>query len=524
MLAAAVCLVAIVGLVAPAAFAQAPAPKVTIVGLFDQVTSAGKNIYDGDFTRSNEREWYARTRFRPDFTFEVGRTKAVLGLEIDLQYGACGLTGGDGSFGTAAAAGCKGGSNGGLDTNTDVGGIIEVKWIYTEFDLTGKDSLMPFIPVSTVARVGGQPWSTLANYKIAYANGDFGGISTRTTFTPNISLALAYAMVEDENAGQGPGQSRRPAFTGRGNDFALTISPEITPFKGLDIKPLYSWFYAEGTTSGSARRTVADVNLLGGTTGTSTPNVSLHENRHTVGFDARWRSGPFSLDPTFYYQFGSRDFRRANGTTNDADISAFLADIQGGWQLGPLLLEARAIWSSGNNATDDVSSKVKYYEPINLDTGYYSGWANIFALGVDYFNGGGGTLNQMSTNVGYDRYGRRQFGLRATYSLTPALAFYGVVSPTWTDKKVDTDTAISQTTGLRAAPTSGGDDRYLGTEADLGMTWRFAPNTVFDLVGAWLFAGSALDARHTPAPNGATTQKFDAEDGWAIAARVRMSF
>src|SRR4029453_9157026 len=119
-LAVVVCLIAILGLVAPAAFAQAPAPKVTIVGLFDQVTSAGRNIYDGDFSRSSESEWYARTRFRPDFTFEVGRTKAVLGLEIDLQYGACGTTGGDGSFGTGAAAGCHNGTNGGLDTNTDV--------------------------------------------------------------------------------------------------------------------------------------------------------------------------------------------------------------------------------------------------------------------------------------------------------------------------------------------------------------------------------------------------------------------
>ena len=95
LLAVVVCTLAILGLVAPA-FAQAPAPKVTIVGLFDQVTSGGQNIYDGDFSRSSEREWYARTRFRPDFTFEVGRTKAVLGLEIDMTYGQ--TTANDGGF------------------------------------------------------------------------------------------------------------------------------------------------------------------------------------------------------------------------------------------------------------------------------------------------------------------------------------------------------------------------------------------------------------------------------------------
>ena len=80
----------------PAVLAQAPAPEVTITGLFDQVTSAGKNAYDGNFSRDNEREWYARARFRPDFEFAIGRTKAVLGLEIDLMYGQGGSN--DGGF------------------------------------------------------------------------------------------------------------------------------------------------------------------------------------------------------------------------------------------------------------------------------------------------------------------------------------------------------------------------------------------------------------------------------------------
>ncbi|MGH7303975.1 MAG: hypothetical protein ACRELZ_11825, partial [Candidatus Rokuibacteriota bacterium] len=70
----------VVAMLAPLALAQPPAPKVTIVGTFDQITSAGRNFYDGNFSRDNDREWYARTRFRPDFSFEVGRTKAVLGL------------------------------------------------------------------------------------------------------------------------------------------------------------------------------------------------------------------------------------------------------------------------------------------------------------------------------------------------------------------------------------------------------------------------------------------------------------
>src|SRR5437899_6399425 len=66
----------ILAMLAPPVFAQAPAgppaPKVTITGLFDQVTAAGRNFYDANFSRDNDREWYARTRFRPDFEFAVG--------------------------------------------------------------------------------------------------------------------------------------------------------------------------------------------------------------------------------------------------------------------------------------------------------------------------------------------------------------------------------------------------------------------------------------------------------------------
>src|SRR5437870_12315221 len=76
-----------IAMLAPPVLAQAPAPKVTITGLIDQVTSASANVQDSSFGRTSDREWYATTRFRPDIVFEVGRTKAVLGLEIDLTYG-----------------------------------------------------------------------------------------------------------------------------------------------------------------------------------------------------------------------------------------------------------------------------------------------------------------------------------------------------------------------------------------------------------------------------------------------------
>ena len=543
-------------------FAQPPAapptPKVTITGLFDQVTSAGRNFYDGNLSRDNDREWYARTRFRPDFEFAVGRVKAVLGIELDLMYGQGGPN--DGGFpgnnsGTAGGvlnvaggnvansnSGCKNNSNGCLDLNTDVAGMFEIKWIYTEFPLTGKDSLLPFIPVETMARAGGQPFSTLANYKIVYANGDFAGLSTITKFDPTTQLKLAYVVAEDQLAGGN--RSTAITRTSRGEDYAFIVSPEFTPFKGLDIKPLYSYFHVDGLTAGTARHNVFNRRFVGNNTTTNTTNNAAalgggapagdstnQENRHTIGIDMRWRSGPFGFDPTIMYQWGNADHQavRTNGSVGrvEGDISSWIVDLTGSYQLGPLLLEARGVYTPGNKARDNLALGIRYFQPLTTDGSYWTGWGAINASGVDYFNGS--LLTNMARFIGYDRYGRAGFGFRGTYSVTPSLSLYTIVSPTWTAEKVDTDTganpglgtgSISRTT-IDDKSWVEGDSNYIGTEVNLGFTWRFAPNTAFDLEGSYLFAGAALGSAEVL--NGVHTRR-DPHDAYQIAARVRLAF
>ena len=589
---------AIFGMLAPAVFAQAPAPKVTITGTFDQVTSGGVNFYDGNYGRTGDREWVARTRFRPDFVFEVGRTKAVMGLEVDLSYGLVRpVQGGPGKNGSAffsngASAGITGDKNGStsdLGLNTDTAGVIEFKWIYTEFDLTGKDSLLPFINVPTVARAGGQPFSSLANSReyALYAGGDFAGVSAVTTWAPNLTTKLAYVMIDKElatyNRTSVASAANGLGLTGkltRGNDFAIIASPEYTPFKGLDLKPLYSYIRGEGTISGNTRRTAVDRHVGGGasadvaggagvntasaqTTAGCTLGVagyvagagcgnylngdpSLAENRHTFGIEANWRMGPWGLAPAFYYQHGTRQIQAAINHPGGAytvgrvetQADAWLFDTVGSFQSGPLLIEVRGIYSTGNKAGDNLAKRISYYEPLDEDTSYYAGWAQILALGVDYFNGAPSSNGGMATNVGYDRYGRAQLGIRGTYSLTPALNLYTVISPTWTAQKVDTDTGVAAAFGNSGVGNRTivsnqsqvkGDSRYIGTEWDLGTTWKFAPNTAFDLAGGWLFAGGALD--NTECVGGAagtcaggTLVKKTANDAWTIASRVRLSF
>jgi hypothetical protein len=550
----AVCAFVTLGMLAPPGFAQAPTPRVTLSGLFDQVTSGGRNFYDGNATRNSDTEWYARTRFRPDFEFQVGRVKAVLGIEIDLMYGQEGVN--DGGFPgntTGVRCGKQQTTNGCLDLNTDVGGMLEIKWIYTEFPLTGKDSILPFIPVETMARAGGQPFDTLASYKVTYANGDFAGISAVTTILPNLKTNLAWVIVEDQLAGANRGN---PSLkTGRGEDYSLISSVDISPIKGLDIKPLFSWFHADGVTSTAPRRPTVNRRFAGAVNTTANSGAALappvnppaagspafHEDRYTIGLDARWRLGAFGLDPTFYYQWGQRD-HEAIRTDNSigkvqADMSSWIVDITGSYALGPLLLEARGVYTPGNKARDNIAKSVRYYQPLDMDGNYWAGWAAILASGIDYANGN--YLTNMGRFIGYDRYGRGGFGLRATYSFTPALALYTTVNPTWTAEPVDTDTGVfgahvSGSTITRTTVSQNswveGDSNYLGTEVDLGLTWRFSANARFDLQGAYLFAGSALDAsecRGTLSTAGVCAGpvvKKDAQDSWMIAARVRLAF
>ena len=210
-------------------------------------------------------------------------------------------------------------------------------------------------------------------------------------------------------------------------------------------------------------------------------------------------------------------------------MSSWIVDLIGSFSTGPLLLEARVAYSPGNKARDNLAKSVRYFQQLDEDGNYWAGWAAILANGgIDYFNGQ--LLTNQGRHIGYDRYGRASLGVRATYSITPALAVYTWVSPNWTAEKVDTDTGVGAGTGAGAVSRTTldaqswleGDSRYLGTEVDLGLSWRFAPNVAFDLQGAYLFAGAALGTAEVP--SGGVHTRREPDDAYMVAARVRFAF
>ncbi len=542
----------LLGGLAPPAFAQAPQPKVTITGLFDFVTTWSSNLQDVDTTR-REQEWYSRQRGRLDFIGELGKAKMVWGIELDVVNG--NQTVAHAASTPTANAGV---SNTGFDLDTDVVPLVETKWLYVQFPLTGPGSILPFIPLETIATGGGQPFVG-HDYKFGIlASGDFGGLTLVTTLAPDVKNTFTFAQIEEKNfagekspLGVALGPAGDPNAANR-DSYALIESLEFTPMKGLTVKPTVSYAEFQGQNAGTG--SLSTMNRGGFIQGIRT----LH--RGTVGGDVRWTSGPWSLEPTFHYQFGVQSLLPGDTTAQkgDVDIRAWILDIIGGWRSGPLNLESRFVYSSGNKANECVQtvvvagttactggSNIHYYTPINPGFAYFAGWTEIWSTGgTDYYNcllcGAGAMSRRVST--GYDKYGLITFVGRATYALTPALSVLGSLSPSWTAQSVDTNGAFAAATGITPLPnvskgetTPKGDHSYLGTELIVGLSYRFAPGLTFDWRYAHLFAGQALNQCQTalavggcsiagvaaPASN-APARKADDVD--FLTARVRYTF
>lgn len=603
MLVLSLALMALLGFVAPPdVFAQAaaPTPKATITGFIDTVGTWTQNMSSSDLNvnRNRDKQIYGRTRGRFDIVGEVGQAKAVFGFEIDAYWGQTGFidsNNGPGCVTSSAGAvtcGAVGtGSESSFDLNTDTQGNLQIKWLYTEFPL-------PLVPIPVIARLGAQPFATAASFKLAtYAAGDFAGINLYATWSPTFKTQFTYVAVDENLLGKGAfgpflnstqtgGTSQNKCINtagvavgsaactaqSRGDNWALIGSPEITVMKGLDIKPMLSTFQATGLTSGAARQGRGGVSInqggpfapmnsnstsgQAGSWGADGAGTNIHEYRHTVGVDARWRSGPWSVDPSFYYQFGTQEkvlqggISGAAATSNPygqvgrkerADISAWLGDIRTSYQLGPLLLSHMVMWTTGQDAKSNPYKSIRYYTPLDTDTGYLADWGTqIMSLGVDYYQIIGSANNNPGVSIGWDKYGRVATGLKASYAWTPSLTIGAGVQPNWTWNKVDQDAYIvtggglqpsfvCRRTGQSCRPE--GENNYLGTEVNLALTYRFAPGLVFDWAFGYMFTDNAMGHRFVQADYNqggaanAPVPKDIGVNGIAITtARVRFSF
>ena len=506
-------LTALAGLASPAR-AQAPAPKVTIEGFFDFEASLSKNWSDADITNARDTLGYTRERGRLFFIGEVGKSKMEWALELDFTNGA-----GVGNTTPAAP-----GTSASLDLDTDVAGFTETKWLYIETPLTGPGSIMPFIPVPSTIRAGAQPAQGHSDKWGLVFSGDFPGVTVETAWAPNIKSTLSYVQIREALFRTISPTSRQA------ESWAVLASVAVTPLKGLTIKPTYAYADYDGGNSGSLN---SGVEPKGGFDPTATPGRagSHTTRRHTFGAEAKWNVGAFRLEPSLFWQLGEQGIApvlRNGQVKNSVDVRSWIFDGIAGYRLGPLDLSTRFMYTPGQEAQQRVEngSDVAYYQSLHTGFAYMTGWTEIQTASVGYNNAllAGCRGCVLWQNPSYDKYGRIMWAVKADYALTPALNLYGIVNASWTDKDVD-ENGIVGTTGITPdfGKNTRGENRYLGTELDLGMTWRFAPNTQLDLVWAYLFAGSAFDQAGSAA-NQAAGVVNDAKDVYKAVARIRFTF
>jgi len=500
-------------LVAPApprANAQAPAPKVTISGYIDVKNSAYDNVsfFDSDIT-TRETGWHTSTRGVFTLRGEVGKAKGVLALEIDLDWGQIGATDTVGRTGT----------DGATDLDTDTLVPFEFKSLYVEFPV-------PQVPFPATLTLGpAQPHRETFQFA-TLVHTDFPGVRLSLAPAPNVKWDTIYIQAEEALAGA------RFGFT-RGEDWAVISHVTVTPFKGLDVKPIFAYHYIDGPTSVFSRSpTLGGLGPTGAAAAAFFPRGQIEE-RLTAGFDGMWRVGPWYFSPTFFYQWGDRELLQG-GIKRDQDISAWFLDLRGGWRIGPLLLEAWGAYSTGNEAGDNLGNNaadpsrrratINYYQPVARSSSWGSGWGLLLAANdIDYlFRTFGLAAGAIPLRHTYERYGVAHLAFRPSYDVTPGLTLQGLVGAAWTAEKVDTNSALvnAGTGSVALQPFDGrGDARYIGTELNARLIYRFAPGLEYTLGGGYAFLGEALE--HGGPAGGAPR---DAKNPWIMSQKITYRF
>ncbi|PYM13753.1 MAG: hypothetical protein DMD81_20205 [Candidatus Rokuibacteriota bacterium] len=408
---------------------------MTITGQIDNILNLNRNMNNttqdrtvrGGQASDGDKEFGAYTRGRWDFIGQLGKARAVMGWEIDMHYGGFGATNADTCVttlfsGTAAGnCGSRGdGSSGGLDADTDVRVPIELKWMYVEFPLMGPGSLLPFIPIEATARVGGQPFS-LGMKPQQLADADFAGFRAELKFTPDVRLIALYHQIEENFSGPrsrvnnlATAGSANSTGWDRGDDFGVILKLDVEPFKGLRVSPLVAYQYLDGTTAGSIHTPVGGYPVTGvayapdiaattalqrhclGNLGVSTLGDKCRptfQNRYWVGVDARLDQGPFYVWPTIIWQGG--DFHRLaqNGPVVAVAVAepgrqgvvsgrtdAWLLDVETGYRRGPLYLQGRFAYGTGNKPKDNLNQVRNYWEQFQHGGGYFNGFGEVIPL------------------------------------------------------------------------------------------------------------------------------------------------
>lgn len=482
----------------------ASAAEMRVLGFIDNIFPrfAGNNSSgDRDMTRNGDQETFGRNRARFFFNFIASDDlRGVFGLEIDNTFGAPSRNriGARCVTGTGPFANEQCGFRNGIDVNN-----FELKHLYVDFRV-------PQLPIGNRWRLGGFPADVTPLHPHLLYTMDAGGGNVTFTFTDQVSVLLHYVQLEED-------LDRFAGSAKIGEDYLTGATLMLKPLPALDLHIPFVYGHGQAPFGPSL---VGGGGPFNGVTGDSI-NVTT-EDRYYIGVDSRFRWGNTSIEPTFIYLFGSRDF--VGGA--DTDYNAFEAQLVLSHTMGPWLLRLKGAYTSGNSAGDDINNRgigsradVKGFRPLGIDGFHRFGeWFEIFGRSdVDATGQAIGPVSGGEQGT-FDRFGWMLVGANVEYKMTDALVLVGSAGGFWTPKVPRCPASVravvaGQTVCTNAAVNFTGNSTYVGTEVDIGLRYTIMPGLTWTPLFGWAFLGDAYN-----------TNNRSAQDAWALVNRVIYTF
>jgi hypothetical protein len=407
------------------------AAELRVTGFFDNIfphyesnLSGQSNGGDSDTTRESDQGTFGRTRFRGFFNFIASDDlRGIMALEIDQIWGAPRIDGGGSGCvegeGTFAAEQC--GFRNGIDTNS-----IELKQLYVDFRV-------PQLPFGNRTQLGGLPFTITPLHNGILYNMDAGGGMTNLTFTDQASLLLYYVQLE-EDLDSYPGSPKI------GEDYLTGGTLMLKPINGLDFHLIGVYDHGQSpfgpalTGSGGPFDNIA----------ADSRNVTT-ESRYYLGFDSRYRIGNTSIEPSFIYLLGTRNFSSASAAVTgirNTDFNAFQTFVKVQHTTGPWLLASKVAYVSGDDANANLNnsplgnrSDVNGFRTLGNDGSHWLGeWFEI--MGRSDVDGNSiQTYRRMGEVAKLDRFGWALVAGKAEYKYTDSLTLEGAAGGFWTAEK-----------------------------------------------------------------------------------------
>jgi hypothetical protein len=470
---------------------------------------------DFDMTRNDDQIFFGRARTRLFFDLIASDDlRGLLALEMDSIYGAprFNRVGSRCVPGTDPYAFEQCGFRNGIDTNT-----LEVKNLYADFRI-------PQLPIGNRWQIGGIAANITPLHPYLLYTIDAGGGSVKLDFTDQVSLLLHYIQLEED-------LDRFDGSTKLGEDYIAAATLMLRPIAGFDLHLLGVFSHMQAPFGPTI---LIGTGPFNGIVGDAT-NVTT-EDRYYIGFDARYRRGNLSLEPSFLYLLGTRKFCTPGSLTNtagrmisctstptgskDIQFNAFEAQFIAQYIVGSWLGAGKFAYMSGNMANDDINntgmgkkSDVKGFRPLGVD-GYhiFGDWFEILGRS-DVDSIGSATFIRPGKQGTFNTFGWMVAGAKIEYTATDSLVLEGSIGGFWTAEKTACPTLfrVGSVTGPCAVPPLDftGNSRYAGTEIDVGLRYTIMPGFFWTPRFGWAFLGDAWK-----------TQDRSVQDAWTFANRL----